>query len=118
MRTRELRFGLYADEEGLAWVKKRIEEAAGSRSARIIGETVARTLPGGELSTADMYDFLAEQWAVEHPAQNSGSRQPIELRVRLRCSLRTRRAIRKAVIKALCPLEMASHTCRVPWMAA
>lgn len=118
MRTRHLKFGLYADEQGLAWVGKLVEDAVGSRSARIIGETVAHTFPGSELSTADMYDFLAEQWAVEHPAQNSGARQLIELRVQLRCSLRTWRAIRKTVIRTLCPEGTAPHTCRVPWMAA
>ncbi|MFI6005733.1 hypothetical protein ACIA98_35980 [Streptomyces sp. NPDC051366] len=118
MRTRDLRFGLYTDEQGLAWVKKLVEDAVGSRSARIISETVAQTFPGSELSTDDVYDFLAEQWAVEHPAQSSGTRQLIELRVHLACSLRTRRAIRKTVIKALCPEGMDPHTCRVPWMAA
>ncbi|WP_404952986.1 hypothetical protein [Streptomyces sp. 147326] len=118
MRTRDLKFGLYADEQGLAWVRQLVEDVVGSRSARIISETAAHTLPGSGLATADVYDLLAEQWAVEHPAQSSGARQPIELRVHLVCSLRTRRAIRKEVIKALCPEGTAPHTCRVPWMAA
>ncbi|MEU8773520.1 hypothetical protein [Streptomyces sp. NPDC048606] len=118
MRTRELRFGLYADEQGLAWVRRLVEDAAGPRSARIIGETVARTHPGGGPSTADVYDFLAEQWAVEHPDQSSGARQPVELRVRLACSLRTWRAVRKTVIRTLCPEGTAPHACRVPWMAS
>ncbi|MER5777399.1 hypothetical protein ABT144_24540 [Streptomyces sp. NPDC002039] len=118
MKTRDLAFGLYANEQGLAWVRKLVEDAVGSRSARVIGETVAESLPGNELSTADMYDHLAEQWAVEHPGQDSGSRQLIELRVDLACSLRTWRAIRKTVINGLCPEGTAPHTCRVPWMAA
>lgn len=118
MRTRCLTFGLYADEQGLAWVGRLVEDAVDSRSARIIGEGVAHAFPASELSTAEVYGFLAEQWAVEHPAQGSGARQPVELRVRLACSLRTWRAIRKTVIKALCPEGTAPHTCRVPWMAA
>ncbi|WP_406066006.1 hypothetical protein OG462_41030 [Streptomyces sp. NBC_01077] len=118
MRTRDLKFGLYADEQGLAWAKKLVEDAVVSRSALIISETVAHTFDGSELSTVDVYDFLADQWAVEHPAQSSGARQLIELRVHLSCSLRTWRAIRKAVIKAWCPEGTAPHTCRVPWMAA
>ncbi|GGU64118.1 hypothetical protein GCM10010211_31560 [Streptomyces albospinus] len=118
MRTRSLRFGLYADEQGLAWVRELVVEAAGSRSARVVGETVADTLPGSELSTADVYDILAEQWAWEHPGQSSGAREAVELRVHLACSLRTWRAIRKALIKALCPEGMAPHACRVPWIAA
>lgn len=118
MRTRVLKFGLYADEQGLAWARKLVEDAAGSRSARIISETVAHTFPGSELSTADVYDFLAEQWAAEHPAQSSGARHLTELRVHLVCSLRTWRAIRKTVIKTLCPEGTAPHACRVPWMAA
>ncbi|MFG2989464.1 hypothetical protein ACGFZK_09285 [Streptomyces sp. NPDC048257] len=118
MRTRDLKFGLYADEQGLAWVRKLVEDAAGSRSARIIRETVAHTFPGSELSTGDVYGFLAEQWAVEHPAQSSGARQLIELRVHLVCSLWTWTAIRKTVLKALCPEGTAPHACRVPWTAA
>ncbi|MBP8531659.1 hypothetical protein [Streptomyces sp. MK37H] len=118
MRTRTLRFGLYADEQGLAWVRELVETAVGSRSARIVSESVAHTFPGSELTTADVYDLLAEQWAVEHPGQSSGAREAVELRVHLGCSLRTWRAIRKTVIKALCPEGMAPHACPVPWMAA
>ncbi|MCY0963295.1 hypothetical protein [Streptomyces sp. H27-H5] len=118
MKTRDLAFGLYADEPGLAWVSGLVADAVSSRSARIIGESVVDSFAGSELSTADVYDFLAEQWAVEHPAQDSASRQLIELRVHLLCSLRTWRAIRKAVIDGLCPEGTAPHTCRVPWMAA
>ncbi|WP_405941123.1 hypothetical protein [Streptomyces sp. NBC_00207] len=118
MRTRDLKFGLYADEQGLTWVKELVEDAVGSRTARIISETVAHTFIGGELSTSGVYGFLAEQWAVEHPAQSSGARELIELRVHLVCSLRTWRAIRKTVIKTLCPEGTAPHACRVPWMAA
>ncbi|MFF4421224.1 hypothetical protein ACFY04_10640 [Streptomyces sp. NPDC001549] len=117
MRTRELRFGLYADEQGLAWVGQLVEDAVGPRSARIIGETVVDTHPGSGLSTADMYDFLAEQWDVEHPGHSSGARRAVELRVRLECSLRTWRAIRRTVTGTLCPEGTAPHTCRVPWMA-
>ncbi|MDX3535042.1 hypothetical protein PV721_11795 [Streptomyces sp. MB09-01] len=118
MRRRDLKFGLYADEQGLAWVRHLVGDAVASRSARVIGETAAHTFSGSDLSTADVYDFLAEQWAVEHPARSSGTRQPIELRVHLVCSLRTWRAIRKEVIKTLCPEGTAPHTCRVPWTAA
>lgn len=118
MRTRVLKFGLYADEQGLAWVSKLVGEAVGSRSARIVDEAIVRILPGSELSTADVYDHLAEQWAVEHPAQSSDARETVELRVHLLCSLRTWRAIRKTVIKTLCPESMAPHICRVPWAAA
>ncbi|MEU7283068.1 hypothetical protein AB0A69_30445 [Streptomyces sp. NPDC045431] len=118
MRTRTLTFGLYADEQGLAWVRRLVQEAAASRSARIVRETVAHTLPGSELSTADVYGMLAEQWAWEHPGQSGGAREPVELRVHVVCSLRTWRAIRKTVIRNMCPEGTAPHVCRVPWIAA
>lgn len=108
---------MYADEQGLAWVRDIVNWSAGSRSARIVKLDVARTYTDGDLTTAEMYDFLAEQWALEHPGQNSGDREAVELRVDLACSLRTWRAIRKAVIKALCPEGMAPHACCVPWCA-
>ncbi|MEU4953043.1 hypothetical protein [Streptomyces lavendulae] len=109
MRTRDLAFGLYADAEGLAWARALVENALSARSARIVGVS--------ETSPVDAYDFLAQQWAVEHPARSSGARQVTEFRVRLVCSLRTRRLLRKAVIAALCPEGAAPHTCRVPWTA-
>ncbi|NGO70185.1 hypothetical protein [Streptomyces boncukensis] len=118
MRTRTLRFGLYADEEGLAWAGRLVADAVASHSARTVDVTVARTLPGSDLTTADVYDLLAEQWTAEHPGQDSGTREAVELRVRLVCSLRTWRAIRKQVIRALCPEGSAPHVCRVPWLAA
>ncbi|MFI0787621.1 hypothetical protein ACH4Q6_18745 [Streptomyces lydicus] len=119
MRTRTLRFGLYADEQGLAWVSALVERAvAGSGSARIVDSGVARAFHGSELSTADVYDILEEQWAWEHPGQRSGARESVELRVRLVCSLRAWRRIRKSVIRALCPEGRAPHACRVPWFAS
>lgn len=108
---------MYADEQGLDWVRALVEEAVGSRSARLVGARVAHTLPGSGLSTAEMYDFLAEQWAWEHPGRSNGAREPVELRVRLVCSLRTWRAIRKTLITRLCPEGNAPHACRVPWFA-
>ncbi|MFI6150710.1 hypothetical protein [Streptomyces sp. NPDC051109] len=109
MSTRDLAFGLYADEEGLAWVRALCENVVGSHSARIVDTT--RT------PVTDADDFLARQWAVEHPGRASGARQSVTLRLRVACSLRTRRALRKAVIAALCPEGAALHTCRVPWSA-
>ncbi|MFF8099826.1 hypothetical protein ACF07S_08615 [Streptomyces sp. NPDC016640] len=117
MRTRTLRFGLYADPEGLAWVDALVDGAVRARGARITGRTVLRALPGG-MTTADLYDHLVEQWAWEHPGHDGGAREPVELRVRLVCSLRTWRAIRKAVLRGLCPEGSAPHTCRVPWCTA
>ncbi|MBP2049881.1 hypothetical protein J2Z21_002817 [Streptomyces griseochromogenes] len=109
---------MYTDEQGLAWVRELVDRTAGFRSARIVKADVARTYPDSDLTTAEMYDFLAEQWAFEHPGQSSGEREAVELRVHLACSLRAWRAIRKEVIKTLCPEGMAPHTCRVPWFAA
>ncbi|MEU6664917.1 hypothetical protein [Streptomyces sp. NPDC046727] len=115
---RILKFGLYADEQGLAWVRELVDRAVGLQSARIVGADVVRTYADSDLTTAEMYDFLAEQWAVEHPGRSGGEREAVELRVRLVCSLRTWRAVRKTVIKTLCPEGMAPHACRVPWFAA
>ncbi|MGW2180588.1 hypothetical protein ACWCXX_21290 [Streptomyces sp. NPDC001732] len=118
MRTRILKFGLYADEQGLAWVQGLVDAAVVSQSARIVDRTVGRTFPGSGLTTADAYDHLAEQWVWENPGVDSGAREAVELRVRLVCSLRTWRAIRKTMIRTLCPAGAAPHICRVPWAAA
>ncbi|WP_149825580.1 hypothetical protein [Streptomyces tailanensis] len=115
MRTRNLSFGLYADEEGLAWVRGLVAEAVAARRARLVGDAVLRAFPDSGLTTADAYDYLADQWAWENPGQSSGTRESVELRVQLACSLRTWRAIRKTVINTLCPAGMGPHTCRVPW---
>lgn len=78
MRTRALAFGLYADEEGLAWVRALVEDVVGSHSARIIDMTTA--------PVAGTDDFLARQWAAEHPGRASGARQPVTLRLHVMCS--------------------------------
>lgn len=110
-------FGLYADGQGVARVRGIVGDAVAARSASIVAEDVSHTAFGCDAPTADIYDHLAEQWDLEHPGQDSGAREPVELRVRLRCSLRTWRAIRKEVIRSLCPEGMAPHVCRVPWSA-
>ncbi|MEV8455015.1 hypothetical protein AB0467_07670 [Streptomyces sp. NPDC052095] len=117
MRTRVMRFDLYADEQGLAWVRGLVDEAMASRAVRVHGIAVLRTLPGSGLTTAEAYDLLAEQWTWENPYLDSGAREPVELRVRMACSLRSWRAVRKAVIRALCPAD-TTHVCRVPWAVA
>ncbi|MFD0267575.1 hypothetical protein ACFVGY_13395 [Streptomyces sp. NPDC127106] len=117
MKTRTLRFGLYADEQGLARVRELVDQTVGRRIARIVQADVARTCAHSSLTTTEAYELLVEQWAFEHPGQNSGEREAVELRVHLVCSLRTWRAIRKSVIKGLCPEGTEPHTCRVPWCA-
>ncbi|GAA3116799.1 hypothetical protein GCM10017687_33020 [Streptomyces echinatus] len=82
MTTRDLRFGLYADEEGLALVEGIVRRAVEPRSARILRWSVARTVVDGGLTTAYLYDHLAEQWAVENPGRAGGARRPVELHVR------------------------------------
>ncbi|CAM5495535.1 hypothetical protein SXANM310S_03509 [Streptomyces xanthochromogenes] len=124
MRTRKLRIGLYADEAGLVWVRGLVDQAVRtrrlhrSRSARTLEVDIARFLQGGRLATAEMYDLLAEQWAIEHEGGDSGAREPVELRVSLVCSLRTWRVIRKEILRTLCPEGMEPHLCRVPWCTA
>ncbi|MFI5806852.1 hypothetical protein [Streptomyces sp. NPDC051561] len=117
MSKRTMSFGLYADEDGLAWVEGVVRGAVLPRSARIVRLYVTDTFRGSGMSAAEGYDLLAEQWAIENPGQDSGARQSVELRLELDCSLKNWRSVRNAVIRGLCPEGMAAHTCRVPWMA-
>lgn len=117
MRTRTLAFGLYGDERDVAWVRALVEGEARARGARVLAATVSDMLPSGEMTADEAYDFLGEQWAAEHPEHDPGDRRAVDLRVRVVCSLRTWRAIRKATLKALCPEGNAPHVCRVPWFA-
>ncbi|MFF4323481.1 hypothetical protein [Streptomyces sp. NPDC001568] len=117
MATRRVKFGLYADAEGLARVGEIIDRHVASRAARITDKAVVRTSPAGEPSMAEAYSFLVDQWAIEHPGADPGERRAVELHVRLVCSLRTYRAVRKAVIRGLCPEGAGPHTCHVPWSA-
>ncbi|MEU6312233.1 hypothetical protein [Streptomyces sp. NPDC047014] len=114
-KTRVLRFGLYADEAGLARVTGLVHRAAGGRGARIVRTEIVRTYPHGGPTAAEAYELLAEQWEIEHPGEDAGGREAVELRVRMVCSLRVWRAVRKAVIEGLCPEGAAPHVCRVPW---
>ncbi|MER7758131.1 hypothetical protein [Streptomyces sp. NPDC097619] len=119
-RTRKLGFGLYADEEGLEWVRGLVDEVVGRHAAgtvRIVRTEVVREYPGSGLTTAELHEMLAEQWAVERPGVDGGAREPVELHVRLECSLRNWHAVRKGLIAALCPEGNGPHACRVPWTA-
>ncbi|MGP2440449.1 hypothetical protein [Streptomyces sp. JW3] len=108
-RTRSLVLGLYGDARDLAWAGRVVENAVTARAARIAGRTV--------VPASGDYDYLADQWAREHPGTDPAHRRAVELRVRLTCSLRVWRAVRKAVPAALCPAEVEPHVCRVPWSA-
>lgn len=116
MRARKLIFELYADQRGLEWVTGLVDDAARARGARVVARAV-REFPadGGPGDDAD--GLLAEQWAYEHPGQDPAGRRQLELCVRVVCSLRVWRALRRAVIRGLCPESDAPHACRVPWAA-
>ncbi|MER0242075.1 hypothetical protein AAHZ94_08555 [Streptomyces sp. HSW2009] len=117
MRTRILLLGLYADGPGLDWVREVVEGVVAAHSARIVAVNVRRTGPDPESTPAELYDHLADQWAIEHPGQHGGARELVELQVRLRCSLRTWHRLRAAVLLGLCPPDPEPHVCRVPWSA-
>ncbi|MEU9032944.1 hypothetical protein AB0D46_36670 [Streptomyces sp. NPDC048383] len=117
MATRMMRFSLYADAEGLARVGEIIDREVAFRAARVADRTVVRETSDGDPPMAEANAFLVDQWAIEHPGADAGERQAVDLHVRLDCSLRTYRAVRKAVIRGLCPEGAAPHTCLVPWSA-
>ncbi|MFB7593563.1 hypothetical protein [Streptomyces sp. NPDC056160] len=73
-----MKFGVYADEEGLAWVGGLVAEASRARGARLVGQTVVGGVvdAGSGLATAEMYDFLAQEWALEHPGRSRAPANP------------------------------------------
>ncbi|NSC22970.1 hypothetical protein FM076_18100 [Streptomyces albus subsp. chlorinus] len=113
---RWLRFGLYADEDGVELVKDLVRREARGRAVRLVEWREEREVLGG-VPVAELYEELGRQWAYEHPGEDPGARQPVELAVGVRCSLKVWRALRKAVLGALCPEGDAPHVCRVPWAA-
>ncbi|MFF0740042.1 hypothetical protein ACFYVL_06535 [Streptomyces sp. NPDC004111] len=115
MRKRTMGFGLYADEDGLATVTGLVHRAVRASGARLLSLDLAHRLPHSGTTAEEAYDFLAEQWAIEHPGQDAGARRAVLLSVRLECSLKTWRTVRKAVLHGLCPQGTAPHVCRVPW---
>ncbi|MGI5349806.1 hypothetical protein ACQEU8_16675 [Streptomyces sp. CA-250714] len=114
---RWLRCGVFADDEGLEFVRDVIRREVAARSATLVGPLEVRGELGGGVSAEEMYGDLREQWEIEHPGQDPGARRPVEVAVRVRCSLRVWRALRKGVLRGLCPEGDAPHVCRVPWAA-
>ncbi|MDH2392695.1 hypothetical protein QCN29_28735 [Streptomyces sp. HNM0663] len=112
MRKRKLLLELYADEDGMAWVRESVKSVARARHARVIRWSETPVPPDD-----DSCDYLAEQWAYEQPGQDPGARRPVELRLSFTCSLRVWRSLRKGVLLALCPEGDACRACRVPWAA-
>ncbi|MGP3989098.1 hypothetical protein [Streptomyces sp. 3N207] len=114
---RWLRFGVFADDAGVEFVEDVIRREAAARRATVVDLRALSGDLGGGVSAEELYGDLREQWAIEHPGQDAGARRPMEVAVRVKCSLRVWRALRKAVIRGLCPEGDAPHVCRVPWMA-
>ncbi|MBO8195541.1 hypothetical protein ITI46_28405 [Streptomyces oryzae] len=114
---RWLRFGVYADDEGLEFVQDVIRRELAGRCAAPAGLWVRTGELGGGVTAEEMYGDLREQWAVEHPGEDPGARRPAEVAVRVKCSLRVWRALRKGILRGLCPEGSGPHVCRVPWAA-
>lgn len=117
MKARSLNFVLYADERGMEWIKGITESAARARGTRVVTWQQERTSGAGIGPLDNAYGFLAQQWAYEHPGETPGGRHLVELRVGVVCSLRVWRALRKTVLREMCPEGNAPHACRVPWIA-
>ncbi|MEV4870756.1 hypothetical protein [Streptomyces syringium] len=117
MKARALNFVLYADERGMEWVKQITKSAARERGTRVVTWQQAWTSDAGSEPPDDAFDFLAQQWAYEHPGEAPDGRRLVELRVGVVCSLRVWRALRKTVLRKMCPEEDAPHACQVPWIA-
>ncbi|GGT07386.1 hypothetical protein GCM10010240_46000 [Streptomyces griseoviridis] len=54
--------------------------------------SAVRAFPDSGPAATGEYDHLAEQWAREHPGEDPGARDAVELRLRPRCSPRVWRA--------------------------
>lgn len=113
MKARKLIFGLYADRSGLNWVEDIIRSAACERGV-CVQRTEVCSYPDADIPD---YGFLGDQWRDEHPGKRPEDRRPVELRATVPCSLRVWRALRKEVLRRMCPEGNHPHTCEVPWMA-
>ncbi|MFI8850375.1 hypothetical protein ACIGW3_09320 [Streptomyces sp. NPDC053499] len=114
---RWLRFGIFADGDGVAFVEDVVRREVAGRCATVVGWRVVGGDLGGGVTAEEMYGDLREQWVVEHPGEDPGDRRPVEVAVGVKCSLRVWRALRKGILRELCPQGDAPHVCRVPWMA-
>ncbi|MEU2719722.1 hypothetical protein ACFW4X_11000 [Streptomyces smyrnaeus] len=114
---RWLRFGVFADEEGLEFVRDVIRRELAARRVTVVGPLQERDRLDDGCTAEYLYGDLREQWEIEHPGQDAGRRRPLEVAVRVRCSLRVWRAVRKGIIRGLCPEGNGPHVCRVPWTA-
>ncbi|WP_052851933.1 hypothetical protein [Streptomyces avicenniae] len=109
MRRRGIVLGLYADDEGVARVRALVDGLAARRGVRLSWQVTR------DSATAEDYDYLAAQWAVENPGHAPGARAAVEVRAAFRSSLKTWRTLRTRTLDGLCP--QGPHVCAIPWSA-
>ncbi|SDI08575.1 hypothetical protein SAMN05421505_13337 [Sinosporangium album] len=120
----ELRLGIYA----AASAAHELADKAGSlldersRSASVVRTWVISLIPGDqpaepgseeELSVAELYEELPEQWRQEHPGADPADRRVTELRIGVYGD--GVRALLDELCNLACPDREHHGACPVPW---
>ncbi|MDA3649613.1 hypothetical protein LZ318_08180 [Saccharopolyspora indica] len=116
----EIRIGIYATPDDASRITEEcgavLRESAVVHELSLVGPE--RTPAGGHMPLTEVYDELPEQWRLQHPATDPGSRRIHEIRIGLVTAHPETAPIRDALTRVICPDPEHTSPCPIPWSAS
>ncbi|MEV0371781.1 hypothetical protein AB0I10_18445 [Streptomyces sp. NPDC050636] len=113
----EIQLGVYATQEDVRKLAERCVQLLDGRPwpyrLSVAGQDQT-TEPGG-MPLTEFYDELPEQWRIEHPGADPGSREIHEIRVGLPVSRQQMDRLREELARVACPDPEHRSPCPIPW---
>lgn len=117
-RLFEIRIGVYATEDAVTRIVDGCERLLDSHALPYRFSVAAeQVVELDDMPLAEFYDDLPQQWRIQHPGADSGSRSVHELRVGLLTSRPRMDVLRDELTRVLCPDPEHDSPCPIPWAA-
>ncbi|MER7077320.1 hypothetical protein SAMN02982929_04734 [Saccharopolyspora kobensis] len=116
----EVRIGIYATPDDAARITEEcgavLRESGVAHELSLTGPE--RTPAGRDMAISEVYDELPEQWRLQHPAADPGSRHIHEISIGLVTAHPETTPIRDALTRVICPDPEHSSPCPIPWSSS
>lgn len=117
----EARIGIYARDEGvklaIVGFSDLLRERYGESGWEISLVSASAPVEPDDMSIAEFYEDLPNQWRIENPGQTPTDYKIVEVRVGLVASPATSRDCVEALTLVLCPEPDHASACPIPWSA-
>lgn len=121
----EIRLGIFATPEAMQEVLTAARRTLADRYSSSTAERFDATTdaePGAgdsdRMSVAELYSELPEQWSIEHPGDNPGTREVFELRSAILATEGTAGSAVTELTALLCPDPEHAGPCEIPWSSS